>query len=285
MTDPFSDHTLNNGSSDGITHCVHNIRYQMERAIEAYRRNIALPDVHIASRSDRSIPPSVGEDGEEMTFERRQQLMQGKQTMCDESGRVRGIDPRIDENNDYLHAFDNDIHPERLGKSAEDCRHQLRIVQPKVLELDFEIDDQMLEEAAPAGVPSLQRCVYTSGQNSVFSVETLHQHGEAALRSIYKESGELKLAPHRVYMSLPVWAYLADLTRHHRDNPMFNTIWHTRIHIDVANDMDLTNEIRLVTDVAKANRYSFYASLFVARKFYESYKAKSETTAIINKQQ
>jgi len=61
----------------------------MERIVSAYRQNVALPDVHIADRESEFEPVVVAEDGEELTPERRVQLMReaGVKPMFDEQGK------------------------------------------------------------------------------------------------------------------------------------------------------------------------------------------------------
>ncbi len=86
------------------------------------------------------MPKIVGEDGEELTIERRRELMAGKKPMCDENGELRS-----DEN--YTEQFDDDIEQERLGKTAEENRPGMRIVQPRELELQLDIDDTTVKSS------------------------------------------------------------------------------------------------------------------------------------------
>jgi hypothetical protein len=126
MTDPFA--TLK-----PLTHTAE-VRYQASnQSLELWRQaNIALPDLYVIDRADTKPPPCLGEDGQEMTFERRQQLMAGKKPMF-EAADPNDMTTAKFTRAEYTHAFDNDIQPEKLGESAIKNRPKgLRIFKPQV---------------------------------------------------------------------------------------------------------------------------------------------------------
>lgn len=98
------------------------------RAINAYRQNIALPDVYIA---DKDVPLNIkvlGEDGQELTPEMRKKRMEGKQTYIDPAtNRIRDIN--------FGAQFAGEIKPEPLGESAVKNRPPIRQIVPRELEL------------------------------------------------------------------------------------------------------------------------------------------------------
>lgn len=164
-----------------------------DKAIGAYKRNIATPDVHIADRSKSFVPVVLGEDGEEMTFERRQQLMVGKQPMFDENGEPLGYsgDP-LDGAEDYRGQFDGDIESERLGESAENNRGGYQAIQPKELELPFEVDEDTLEAATGAVIHEAKDevgCVYTTGVGVVKSLPDFNRYLFEGFKRLTKETG------------------------------------------------------------------------------------------------
>jgi hypothetical protein len=93
--------------------------------------NIALPDLYVIDRADTKPPPCLGEDGQEMTFERRQQLMAGKKPMFDATDPNDMTTAKF-TGTDYTKAFDNDITQEKLGESAIKNRPKgLRVYKPQ----------------------------------------------------------------------------------------------------------------------------------------------------------
>jgi len=117
----------------------------MQRAVNAYRNGLALPDVHIADRDEKFVPRVVGEDGQELTVERRAQLM-----------RDAGVKPMFDEEGHetaehYVSAFESVIGQERFGESAERNRRGMRIVTARELVLELDIDDKKAAAAVLGG--------------------------------------------------------------------------------------------------------------------------------------
>lgn len=179
-----------NAQPPGLHFDVSHQQMQMRRALSAYRNNIALPDVHVASRFDRSKPPELGEDGQEMTFERRQQLMAGKKPMLEqgEDGRVRVVEQ------DFRGQFDQDIEREELGKSAIANRPDARIVRPRELELGVTDIDHTMDATGdwiPDAGGQMSDCLYTAPnpQTDDDLVSELH----AAIRAVVKASGDRRL--------------------------------------------------------------------------------------------
>lgn len=135
MVDPFFNGggEIVSGGSVGVVRRISMVQLQKEKAISAYRRNIALPDVHIADRDEEYVPKVVGEDGEELTIERRRQLMAGKKPMFDSKGE--------ETQEVYTDKFDEDIEAEPLGKTAVENRPGIRVVRPRELEIKLDIDE------------------------------------------------------------------------------------------------------------------------------------------------
>jgi len=113
------------------------------RTLDLWRQsNIALPDLHVIDRSDTTIPKSVGEDGQEMTFERRQQLMAGKTPMFTASDPSNHATAQF-SGASYTLAFEMDIAQEPLGESAIANRPKgLRVFKPVVWS---PVEDQLPE--------------------------------------------------------------------------------------------------------------------------------------------
>jgi len=165
------------------TEQVHRINQQQEarqRAVDAYRRNILLPDVALADRRVPYTPVIKGEDGLEITAERRAQIMAeaGVKPMfaLDEAGIARPTGET------YGDKFDH-VTPERLGESAEKNRHEMMIVLPREL-TDEDItsaQEEMtgramwigeLENRTKCGVYG-GNCVYTTNVGAVSNHEEL----------------------------------------------------------------------------------------------------------------
>jgi len=152
---------------------------QRDRAISAYRNNIALPDVHIAQLGSVGPVDSVGQDGQPMTFARRQELMRGKQTYLE-----RGPDaPRPDI----------EIETEEYGKSDIDRRPGMRKVTP------VEMTEELMAQRLPAD------CLWTSGSDACaeasdlrtyvqMALEVLDQSNAPAIRVVLSNSGADTLA-------------------------------------------------------------------------------------------
>ena len=120
------------------------IQQRRDAAISMYRHaNIAMPDVHIADRNVEFIPKIVGDDGQELTPERRAELMKKSKPCVDENGRVRGLDP-LAEDIDYVEDF-KDIPQEVWGTAAVANRPPMRKITPRELELP--IEEETLESA------------------------------------------------------------------------------------------------------------------------------------------
>lgn len=91
-------------------------------------QGLASPDLAIADQRVEFKPRVVGEDGQEMTFERRQQLMAGRPTLKQIADEVKSTGKSVDEVYDYTKA-PIDITIERLGKAAEAARAPWRVVK------------------------------------------------------------------------------------------------------------------------------------------------------------
>lgn len=115
-----------------------------ENAINAYRHNIAMPDVHIAQLGDSSPVDTVGQDGQVLTFEMRQKLMEGKTPWVE--------DPECDRRE--LHSEEEVADEKRLGEAEIARRPGLRRVTP------VELTDELMAQRQPA------TCVWSSGSDA-----------------------------------------------------------------------------------------------------------------------
>ncbi len=91
-------------------------------------QGLASPELAIADQRVGFVPKVVGEDGEAMTFERRQQLMAGRPTLVQVAEEMKKTGKTADEVYDYANA-QLDITIERLGKAAEEARQGWRVVK------------------------------------------------------------------------------------------------------------------------------------------------------------
>lgn len=178
MSDPFTNSggSICGGGGIAATDTISAVRLARENAISAYRNNIALPDVHVADREEEFVPLVVGEDGQELTLERRRQLMEEAQVapMFDSDGKSTG--------QLYTGVFDDVVTPERLGKTAEANRHGYRFVQPRELEILFEgtVSDKQLKTTTVGGAIE----VYSNLQQPAVNAEELYDHIMAACSEI-----------------------------------------------------------------------------------------------------
>lgn len=160
-----------NGGQSPIVHTVRADVLAADRAIMAYRNNIAAPDIAIADRTVPYVPVVLGEDGQELTPERRAQLMResGAKPMFNERGKLR---PGLD----YRQSFDRVIDTEELGRSAVNARPGYRVVRPREIELENQdYDDNTVESAEGATyVPAIgeqaERKVASSGHADALAV-------------------------------------------------------------------------------------------------------------------
>lgn len=156
MSDPFASIFGAKGNFAGVIHEIRISAHQQARqqAIDAYKAGIALPDVHIADRTKPIGPLKVvGEDGQEMTVERRRQLMEaaGKRPMFNPDGTPTG--------EVYTNAFDKVVEPERFGKSAEENRHTMRVVKPvelDILKVVQEVETSRVDLTSVEGYEGIQ---------------------------------------------------------------------------------------------------------------------------------
>lgn len=107
------------------------VRYSKTNAtLDLWRQaNIALPDLHIIDHNQ--VPPVLGEDGEVMTFERRQELMKGRKPLFETANPEDHTQAKLVDV-DFIKQFDDAITSEQLGASAVACRPQgLRVIPPR----------------------------------------------------------------------------------------------------------------------------------------------------------
>ena len=134
---------------------------QRDRAISAYRNNIALPDVHIASVGDTKPVDIVSQDGKPLTFERRQQLMQGKTAFIDS--------PDTDRRKEWETEA---IVDEVLGMSDIVRRPPLRKVTP------LEMTEELMAQR------ELSECLWSSGSDACATADELFRKMEEALQGL-----------------------------------------------------------------------------------------------------
>lgn len=270
MADPFS--FLSKGGSTPSGHVRHVTNQRREAVISAYRHNIALPELHIADRDKPFVPVIVGEDGQEMSPERRAEMMKNKTPMIDENRRVRGIDPEA-ELVDYTEQFEGDIERERWGKSAEENRPGMRIVRPKQLRIQLEVE--ALEGLEDTYVPEVDGvpCVYTTTFVGIRDIRGLREHVFRGKAALLRNDVSTGLAV--VYASEDVLDIIDEMLDHTFNWRDSMRAYGAPIHVDSS----LRNELRLASD--PAIQPQMYASIFIAKDLYEEYVQGVETTVIL----
>lgn len=266
----------------GIVHQHSQIQEQRERAISAYRNNIALPDVYIADRTSDYQAPTVGEDGQEMTLERRAQLMKeaGASPMFDQQGNPTGAAYVTDAEQSV---FDQVIQSERLGQSAEANREEIRVVQPRELDMleivgqDFDASTLASAEDdlfVPGSEVQMQRkvgCLYTSGCQDMADPDAMRRAIRDAIRAVYTQSGELRKGPVLCETSatgLAAAQYVMELSGIETRQP------DRFLGILVRVDSSRRNELRFYGDPAFDQTRGSYASVFLCRKLYDQVAAR-----------
>lgn len=254
---------------------VQRAQLQRERAIAAYKRNIALEDVHIADhRSDTPEPEIVGEDGEPMTWERRCELMRDKETMVDEHGRVRGYDEEA-EPIDYTHSFDDAIETETLGESSIRSWQGIRVIQPRELEIAFEVGENFGEKREEAENDAMVACIFTTGRSAITHEHAFRKYFHEAISKILRET---KYPVTEIWLSGPGGNILSKwgvFSLNEEENDLEPYIYYgARVRVDDS----LKNEVRLIVDEKHPSRPRIYASLFLDDEEYEweEYRTRSE---------
>jgi hypothetical protein len=243
-----------------------------ERALAAFRQNIALPDVHVADRTKPFVPMIVGQDGAPITPERRAEMM-----------RAAGVKPMFDENGKatnqrYTESFDGVIEVERIGESAERNRHQIRVVQTKELSEDA-LRQGNIGEATVAGtegdlhIPGAedvvirQNCVYTSGHGSPVSPTQFLAHIREALTKLAAASK--KADGTQVGCKVCEMSPASRLFAQRYLKTQGVGVGATIFGIVITIDPDMENEIRFSGDPAYPAFKDLYASVFIPKIQYE----------------
>jgi hypothetical protein len=264
MTDPFF-----NGGGDcfigvpGLVVRMSQARIAADKAISAYRNNIARPDLHVADRFQPLDVKVLAEDGQELTLERRQKLMEGKPTMIDENGNIRNVN--------YVELFEGEIESERLGKSAEDNRPGYRIARPKELVIPFEVTEDMLKGLEGSIIHEVNTdmgCVYTTGISYVSNYDKFSGCLQESFRRLAKEG----TTPNYLYMSSTVLRVIKKWCE--EEDLLFseNVLWGCKVAI--CNELEAC--IRVIGDPEKTPQIIF-ASIFISRDLYEDTLAQEET--------
>jgi hypothetical protein len=167
MKDPLGSDPLGIEPT-AIVHKVSIVQMQKERALSAYRNNIAMPDVHIARMGDFSPVDAVGEDGEAMTFERRQQLMEGKKPWIE--------DPEADRRE---LVSEEELPTEAYGDADIARRQGIRRVKPE------EMTEELMAQRSPT------TCVWSSGSDAVTNYDELTKYVGEAIDKLVGTHGRL----------------------------------------------------------------------------------------------
>jgi len=123
MTDPFKLLQPDKAPQAIIRQAQHE---QSSGSLGMWRNcHIALPDIHIID-VDQVIKPPVADDGKELTFERRQELMKGKKTFFELQGEQWAARLSGETYNDKF----TEIQPEVVGKSAEAAKPKASTYAP-----------------------------------------------------------------------------------------------------------------------------------------------------------
>lgn len=270
MKDPFF-----NGGGDFLTSgsFVSRINIQQERRqqmISHYKNDLAVPGLHIVDKDVEFVPVIIGEDGQEMTYERRKELMKGKPTMFDKDGN------RVDF--DYRDAFEIDTEP--IGTSTQKAAEAegYRIVKARELELAPLVDADTI--AAIEGETILHKaadvnCVYTTGGGAARDLDTLVRYLRESFNRIVKE---IRARPTTILMSSEVyhivhrWLKESGLAAEKvfLENPRL-------LGIKVKINNDCGECIRVVCDYGENGAHPVFASVFVDEDQYANQLAMEET--------
>lgn len=233
---------------------------QLQQSLGAYaNHHIATPDLHIANRRSTYVPKIVGEDGQEMTMERRAQLMQGKPTMADLA--VSGADPM--DVGDYTQLFtEQDIGLEELGAAAVANRAGFRQVVACELELPTEL---LARQGLPGEMQDMSLCCYSAP--FLTDGRMLWAEMGVAILKI-RALSEAGIGPEQLLMSQTVQALLSgwagqEVGTHFMGLPVF------------ISDR-LKNEIRLCATSSIPELRCRYASLFIDQDLYASLEIELE---------
>jgi len=243
-----------NGGLPGIEHVSQISRAAMnaERAISSYRKGLILPDVWVADRESGYTPTSVGEDGQEMTFERRRQMMTNKNPMFDETGKATEEQYFNAETGESV--FDKDIEQERLGASAEENRPGLRIALVKELQLPV-TDDMVDASDSPIVIHTpaedgMDTCIYSSGGDAVYDERSLRTHALEAVNRLGQGGDVIVTMSRATSLTLASWSSL--------------TLGQKILGCQIETDDGRGSEVRF-TKVDHETGNTHYASLFVNR--------------------
>ena len=134
MTDPFKMLQPDKAPQAIIRQAQHE---QSAGSLGIWRAcHIAMADLHIID-PNQVIKPPIADDGQELTFERRQELMKGKKTFFEQV---------TDQSKQWLaklsgetyHDKFTEIEPERIGKSAEANRpNHMKICPPREAKIEL----------------------------------------------------------------------------------------------------------------------------------------------------
>ncbi len=242
------------------------VQYQKARVIEAYRNNVALPELSIADH--RVIKPidAVGEDGQAMTWERRVALAQGRPVGTKMTG--AGIDLRDDV--DFRVVRDNDLTPESYGASADARKPQIRVVRPQGFTVAAEIDIGVPSDLEPATFARMP-CCWSTGQDLVGNRDELQKYCFQAVEAI--KALCQGLPPTEVHTAKATMFALEGLTTR---QPMLPPEGVQFLGFPVKYTESLRNELRFYANNQCGGVPRIYASVFVHRDLVTMYSMAIE---------
>jgi len=242
------------------------VQYQKDRVLEAYRNNIALPEVSIADHKVNQVIEAVGEDGHEMTWERRVALAQGRPQGTKDT--PAGLDLRDDV--DFRVIRDNDLTPERYGASADIRKPQIRVIRPRGFALAVEIDIGVPSDLEPATFARMP-CCWSTGQDLVGNREELRDYCMQAVGAIIKECQGLP--PTEVHMTKATAFVLESLIT---QNPVVPLEGMQFLGYPVKYTDSLRNELRFYANNQCGGVPRVYASVFINRDLISLYSIDVE---------
>jgi len=116
MVDPFATHLGVPAQYRRYSHA----QERRARDVRAYFDGLAMPGLVVVDHQHPDTPPVIGQDGQELTWERRQQLAAERRLSAQ----------HIDLDLDYRQVWE-DVEEEGLGRTGNQLLPPLRIIRPK----------------------------------------------------------------------------------------------------------------------------------------------------------
>lgn len=235
---------------------------KLQQSLGLYANHqLATPDLHVANRATGFVPRIVGEDGQEMTMARRQELMKGKPTMADLA--ATGVDPM--DVGQYTTLFDKDIELEEMGASAIANRRGFQRVVTQELELPNEL---LARQGLPGEIRDVTLCCYSAPY--VRDAQTFWSELGVAILKI-RALGPLDLAPEQVLMSQAAHALVgAWYKQMHPVQSLWSGVGDLLMNMPVYQVDRLTNELRVCATSSRPELSGRYASLFIDQTIFDA---------------